>query len=119
MRRLLLVIGFLVGLFGAPALLACESCVAKDTVKDGSVASWTRCYTECEGDMAWCIPNSETNACDGADDYGQCPDCGGSGGWGEGGGGTGGGGGSCSTGPGGSCPAECFSCGGGGGIFYF
>lgn len=117
MKRLFLVVGFLVVLFGAPALLACETCVTKDSVYRESVAPWTRCYFECQGDMSWCIPDSGTDDCDGGNPEGSCPDCDGGG---DGGGGTGGGGGGCSTGPTGACPAECFSCGGtGGGGFFF
>lgn len=95
----------LCGLLTLPAATACEIC--RDFFTDlscGPVFQGETGYTECE-------PSGESSSCEVSGDFCSVITVDGGGG----GGGTGGGGGDnpCETLS--FCPAECFSCGGGGG----
>lgn len=114
MRRFLFTLGLIVVLINAPALFACETCLQPGEERNGTVRNRVTCWTECQGEMTYCVVKADYSGCSTGDLGGdECPDC--DAGGGPGGGGSGSGGGSCSTTMG-ACPPQCFSCGGGGGF---
>lgn len=111
MRRSLFALAFLVILFGAPALFACETCLQPNEERNGTVRTRITCWTECEGDMTYCVVKEDFSGCSQGDLGGdECPDCENHNG-GGGGGHTGGWNDDpCPRDASGACPASCSSC---------
>jgi hypothetical protein len=123
MSRLMIAIVFLAMLCVTSSLFACEDCYLRGMrTPSGTVPQRATCWSSPDGVSEGCLPLADGSNCELWSYGSSCPessdDENGSGGGGTGGGGTGGGGG-CTTTATGSCPAECFSCGGGGGGFLF
>jgi hypothetical protein len=99
----------LAGFGSVSKLFACETCKSFLGFYGhcAAVAENETGYTQCAT-----VPSLDGTTCIYSGDFCSSITVTGSG---SGGGGTGGGGGSTCTGNGGFCPAECFSCGGGGG----
>lgn len=112
LRRPALVITMLICCFViAPALYACEDCVAKGTKdRSGGTSDWNRCYAWSGGMFEICYIDSTTGDCVMEDtDPTACPISTSGGSDGSTGGTT------CVRDATGMCPAQCQTCGGGGG----
>lgn len=104
----------------APALQACETCWPAN-MKDpsGGTSDKIRCYVSSDGVWELCTVKPDYSGCNLDDtDPNACPASTSTGGGTSGGGsGTGSGGSTCSTRATGSCPSDCWDCGGGGMLY--